>query len=69
MGPDALEDADVPSLAVEGLNEATRRAQSLGVIVVVRDGQLVKLDRGEIEIVKTVPGRRKVATRVKKIER
>jgi hypothetical protein len=63
------EDADVPTLAVEGLNEATRKARLAGDIVVVRDGKLVKIKQSQtVEVLGVVPGRHKVSVRVKRIK-
>ena len=64
------EDAEVPGLAVQGLNEATRKAREVGAIVVIRGEQLVKIGQcGTIEVLRTVPNRRTVPTRMKKIKR
>lgn len=65
-----LEDADVPTLAVQGLNEATRKARQAGEIIVVRGGQLLKINGdATVQIVRAVPGRKKVAMRTKRLKR
>lgn len=64
------EDADVPTLAVKGLTEATRNALQSGVIVVVRGRNLLKLTQhASAEVIREVPGRKKVAVRTKRIKR
>ena len=64
------EDTDIPALAVRGLNEATGKAKQAGEIVVVRSGQLLKITQDvEVEIVRAVPGRKKVAVRTKWLKR
>jgi hypothetical protein len=64
--PDLHDDVAVPDQAVKGLDEASRRARASGrPVVVVRDGQLVRLDRGEVVVLKKLPARRKVAVRRK----
>jgi hypothetical protein len=64
--PDRHDDAVVPDQAVRGLDEATRRAREAGrPVVVVRDGQLVRLGAGEPVVLKQLPARRKVAVRRK----
>lgn len=66
----ADEDADVPTLAVQGLNEATRRARLAGDIVVVRDGNLLRIHpNGKVEVLQSVPGRVKVAVRTQRIRK
>jgi hypothetical protein len=63
---DLDDDEGVPDQAVKGLNEASRRARDSGrPVVVVRDGQLVRLCAGEVVVLKNLPARRKVAVRRK----
>ncbi len=70
MNEQNSEDADVPVLAVEGLNAATRKALQAGDVVVVRGNQLLKISPGAtIEVLRLVPGRKKVSVRVKKIKK
>jgi len=70
LNPATAEDADVPVLAVKGLDEATQRAREVGEIVVVRDNQLVKIaPNGKIEVLQVLPTRKKVTVRTKKIKR
>jgi len=70
MNPASSEDADVPALAVQGLDEATQKAKKAGEIVVIRSNQLLKITQGvKVEVLQTVPGRRKVTVRTKKIKR
>ncbi|CAN5526661.1 hypothetical protein BH11PLA2_BH11PLA2_47280 [soil metagenome] len=64
------EDADVPDLAVKGLNEATRKARQAGEIVVVREGSLLRITQdAKVEVVRAVPGRKKVTVRTKRLKR
>ena len=70
MYPKMTEDADIPALAVRGLNEATRKARRAGAIVVVRGGQLLKITQDlQVEVVRAVPGRKKVTVRTKRLKR
>ena len=64
------EDADVPKLAVEGLNLATQQARQAGEIIVVRGHDLLRIhDTVTVEVIQTVPGRKKVSTRTKRFKR
>ncbi len=70
MNSPISEDADVPILAVKGLDKATQRAKKAGEIIVVRGNQLLKITQeGNVEVLQAVPGRRKVTVRTKKIKR
>ncbi len=70
MNAATSEDADVPELAVKGLNDATRKAKQVGEIVVIRSNQLLKIVHGvTVEVVRTVPGRRKVGVLTKKLKK
>jgi hypothetical protein len=61
------EDADVPMQAVKGLNEATRKAMETSDVVLVQDGNLVRITpSGEVTILKSVTKRIKVPIQVKK---
>ena len=63
------QDADVPTLAVEGLNEATRKARQAGAIVVVRGGHLLRiLQDASVEVIRAVPERTAVTTRIKRLK-
>jgi hypothetical protein len=63
------DDADVPALAVAGLNEATRRAMLAGEVVLIRDGKLVKVrPDGSVEVIRTVPGRQKWTAPIDRLE-
>ena len=69
MDPTDMEDDDVPFLGVEGLNEATRQARKVGDIVIVRDGQLIKLaPDSSFEVICEVPRRVKSTVRFKRIK-
>ncbi|MEZ6142371.1 MAG: hypothetical protein R3B84_17570 [Zavarzinella sp.] len=47
------EDADVPALAVKALNEATEQALRSGkTVVLVRDGKLVRIEGGNVIVLK-----------------
>lgn len=64
--PDLHDDVDIPAQAVKGLDEASRRARESGrPVVVIRDGQLVRLHAGEVVVLKKLPARRKVVGRRK----
>lgn len=64
------EDADVPALAVRGLTEATRKALLAGEIIVVRGGNLLKITQhASVEVIRAVPGRKKVTVRTKWLKR
>jgi hypothetical protein len=61
IDPDLLDDEEIPAQAVQGLNEATQRALNSGhPVVLVRDGQLVCIRGGEVEVLKEMPARRKI---------
>ncbi len=63
------EDADVPLLAVKGLDEATRKARLTGEILVVREWNLLKItQQATVEVVRGAQRRLKVKSRVKKIK-
>ncbi len=63
---DPLDDIVVPAEAVQGLDEASRRTREAGrPVVVVRNGQLVRLQAGEVVVLKKLPARRKVVVRRK----
>ncbi len=60
-------EADVTESAVQALNIATRRAIHSGLpILVVIDSTLVRLDLSGMTVVRKLPPRRKVATRLKR---
>jgi len=64
---DAL-DADVPMMAVQGLNEASKRARKSGrPIVLVRGGQLLRISAEGTIVLKDLPPRRKSLVRRKTI--
>ncbi len=70
MNAVTTEDSDVPTLAVQGLNKATRQARQAGAIVVVRGGDLLRItDSLTVEVIRAVPGRKKVTVRTKRIKR
>jgi len=70
MNPVMTEDADVPALAVKGLNEATRKARKAGAIMVIRGGQLLKITQDvQVVVAPAVPGRKKVTVRSKRLKR
>ena len=54
-------DADVPALALQALKAAQDRAVRAGhPMVVVRDGQLVRVCGDTVTVLKQLPGRKKV---------
>ena len=64
------DDADVPVLAVQGLNAATRTARQAGDIVLIHNGRLVTIAScGLVELIRVVPGRTKVTTRTERLKR
>jgi hypothetical protein len=68
MGPETSEDADVPALAVQGLNAASAKAlQSGRPVVVVRGQQLVRLTADGAVVLKNLPPRRKLTVRSKQM--
>lgn len=66
---DERQEADVPELAVRALTAAQQRARQLGrVIVVMRDRELSRVSPdGTVEVLRTLPPRKKVARRVKSL--
>ncbi len=61
------EDDNVPELAVQALNAATRRAIRSGrSIVLVENGELVRIGSDGKTVLKKLPPRRKVETRFKR---
>lgn len=63
------QERDVPQRAVRALTEANRRAVAAGhPVVLVRDGQLIRLIGNQVIVLKSVPGRKRVAVRVKRQE-
>jgi hypothetical protein len=70
MNSSTSEDVDVPALAVQGLTEATRKALLAGEIVIVRDGNLLKISHNAtVEVIRAVPGRKKVEVRTKRLKK
>ena len=70
MNPTELdaEDADVPQMAVQALNDAYQRAIRSGrPVVVVAEGKLVRIDSSGVTELETLPARRKVAVRTKRV--
>jgi hypothetical protein len=60
-------DAAVPELAVEALSAAYRRALQAGhTLVYVKDGVLVRRAPSGVTVLKQLPARQKVSTRIKK---
>lgn len=60
------EDEDVPELALQGLAAAQRKAEQSGQpLVLVRDGQLVRITATGVTVLKQLGGRRKVDVRTK----
>jgi hypothetical protein len=69
MTPDELdlEDADIPQMAVEALNAATRRSLESGLTIVVAQGdELVRIGPEGRTVLKTLPPLEKVSVRVKR---
>jgi len=63
---DESQDADVPAMAIQGLVAAQQRAVAAGhPIVLVRNGQLVRIVDGQTTVLKSVLPREKVAVRIK----
>jgi hypothetical protein len=64
---DDEEDADVPLMAVEALNAASRQAREAGYeLVVVRHGNLVRVLRdGSVEVIKQLPPRQAAPVNVR----
>lgn len=55
-------DADVPTQALQALQAAHDQAVQAGYpLVVVRNGQLVRVCGDSVTIIKSVPGRKKVS--------
>ena len=60
------QDADVPELAVQALTAAHRRAAAAGrTLIVVRNGQLLRISPTETVILRQLPARKKVGDRIK----
>jgi hypothetical protein len=65
---DDRQDADVPELAVQALTAAHQRALQAGrPLVLVRNGQLVRIDSTGVTVLKQLPARKKVAVRKKSV--
>jgi hypothetical protein len=65
-----LEDADVPALAVKGLNEASRHARENGEIIVVHANNLIRIVQNvQVEVIRPVTGRIKVSVRTKRLKK
>lgn len=63
---DDLEDADVPMLAIQGLQAAQRRSVLAGhPQVVARGDQLVRIDANGVTVLKQLPPRRTVDVQFK----
>ncbi len=63
---DESQDADVPAMAIQGLIAAQERAVAAGYpIVLVRNGQLVRIVDGQTTVLKSVLPREKVTARTK----
>ena len=57
-------DADIPMQALAGLAAASARARAAGLpIVVVRDGNLVRIEGDTVTVIKPMPPRVKVTNR------
>jgi uncharacterized membrane protein len=61
---DDFEDADVPEQAVRGLNEAQKVAMMNHAVLFVRDGKLIRLEKGVETVLKDMPPRIKVNKKV-----
>ena len=63
-----LEEADVPELALVGLNEAHERAKNSGLpLVFVRNDQLIRIENGVVTVLKQMPPRKKVTIQIRRI--
>jgi hypothetical protein len=67
---DDRQDDDVPALAVKALAAAQRRARLAGhARVLVRDGQLIRVEGDAVTILKRIPARKKVQFRAPRPDR
>lgn len=63
------DDAEVIQMALNALDAAHRRARVSGLpVVMVKNGNLVRVEGANVTVLKTLPPRQKVSIRVKRVQ-